>query len=142
MKPVQLAIHSTVHSSEAGDGDVIEQQLEGFFEEREQYWVLKYKEGSPDSSDDVNTTVKAGKDEAIVIRQGVVNYRQTYRLDQKTYSRIEIPGGVSETEVETLEYDRKRSEVEGQVRLSFRLAMGGEAMGSYLLNIKWTEVTA
>ncbi|SFS36412.1 DUF1934 domain-containing protein [Marininema halotolerans] len=139
MKPVQLAIHSTVHSSEEGDGEVIEQQLEGSFEERDRYWVLKYKEGSKESSDQVQTTVKAGSDEAIVIRQGVVNYRQTYRLDQKTYSRIEIPGGVSETEVETLEYDREKEDDGGNIRLSFRLAMGGEAMGSYLLHIQWKE---
>ncbi|MFC4077280.1 DUF1934 domain-containing protein [Salinithrix halophila] len=141
MKPIRLDIRSGVHPSEAGGKEEsIEQHLDGFFEERNAHWVLKYRE-SPGTPDEVLTTVKAGSEEVTVIRQGMVSYRQRYRPNQTTYSRIETPGGVSEMEVHTLDYRRNHHDKGGSIGFSFQLTMGGEAMGRYELTIQWTEVS-
>lgn len=135
MIPVQLVIESTIDQEEK-----ILQEMEGQFVERGEEWVLRYVE-HPGSEDEIRTTVKAEQHKATVIRQGAITYRQTYSPGKRTFTRIEMPGGTAEMEVNTLDYQRRQTGEQGELSVSFLLEMGGEQLGNYQLQIKWFEVS-
>ncbi|WP_169713642.1 DUF1934 domain-containing protein [Paludifilum halophilum] len=139
--PIRLEIQSSIDPGEREDVQSIEQDLKGHFEKRDKHWVLRYTE-KPGTEEEVRTTVKAGEEEVVVIRQGMVAYRTTYRPGSRTYSLIETPGGTSEMEINTLDYQWTGDEGSGSIRFSFQLRMEGEEMGRYQLQIQWTEVPA
>ncbi|SMO68158.1 DUF1934 domain-containing protein [Melghirimyces algeriensis] len=141
MDRIRLSIVSLIDSEDGERQEPIEQQMEGWFQTRENRWILKYTE-KPGTEDEVKTTVKADQDEVTVIRQGAVSYRQRYCPGKMTSCLIETPGGVAEMDVQTLSYQRERLDEGGQVQFSFRLFMEGEALGRYQLTIQWTEVAA
>ncbi|PTX62457.1 uncharacterized beta-barrel protein YwiB (DUF1934 family) [Melghirimyces profundicolus] len=139
MKRIQLSVESFIDPEDGGDQEEIKQQMEGRWEKRNHHWVLKYTE-NPGTPDEVKTTVKAGSDDVTVIRQGMVSYRQRYVPGKTTYCVVDTPGGTTEMEVRTLSYHRQFSDDSGRIQFSFRLFMGGDAMGRYQLTIEWTEV--
>lgn len=134
MSTIRLEISSHIHSGDNGKQESIDQQLDGRLEQKGDIWILRYVENMGES-DQVRTTVKAGPEEVMVIRQGMISYRTTYRPGTTTYSVIEAMGGTSELKVETVDYVRE----DGHIRFSFHLSTGEEVMGLYQLDIRWTE---
>lgn len=135
VEAIQLMIQSCIYSGDGGEEECIEQQLDGQWEQRGEAWVLRYQE-NPGTPEQVRTTLKATPTDVVVIRQGLISYRQTYRPGESTSSVIETPAGRSEMEVETLDYSREH----GHIRFSFHLHMENEPLGRYQLDIRWTEV--
>jgi uncharacterized beta-barrel protein YwiB (DUF1934 family) len=135
--PVKIFIESTIEQP-GEEKEVIEQELDGRFQMKEEEWILRYteNEGKPD---EVRTSVRSFPEKITIARQGPVSYRQTYAPGKTMESVVHTPAGKTEMEVTTLVYERDWSGKEGRIRFTFLLHMGSQDLGQYQLSLKWME---
>lgn len=94
-------------------------------------WYIKYVEQGEDG--ETNATVKIKSDEVVVIRNGFVSMRQSYRTGVTTSGMYESPAGPMQMDTATtgikLEYDE-----EGYLQTaswSYKLSLNEQEVGTY-----------
>jgi uncharacterized beta-barrel protein YwiB (DUF1934 family) len=103
-------------------------------------WYIKYVEQEEDGQ--TNATVKVSEDEIVVIRNGLVSMRQSYRRDAKTSGTYDAgAGGVMQMDTETkdiqLRYDK-----EGYLQSAawvYNLYLNGQKIGQYTVHCRLTR---
>lgn len=89
----------------------------------------------------VKTTVRFSGDEAWIRRSGSVNMRIPFQLHNKTKGIHETPHIKLEVTATTddISHEWNEKNREGFFRLTYRLSMRGEEVGTYLLHIAFKE---
>lgn len=89
----------------------------------------------------VKTTVRYGEEEAWIRRSGSVNMRIPFKLHTKTTGIHETPDIKLEVSATTddISHEWNEENREGFFRLTYRLSMRGEDVGTYLLHIAFKE---
>lgn len=89
----------------------------------------------------VKTTVRFSGDEAWIRRSGSVNMRIPFQLHNKTKGIHETPHIKLEVTATTddISHEWNEQNREGFFRLTYRLSMRGEEVGTYLLHIAFKE---
>lgn len=104
-------------------------------------WVYVLFTETLEGVGEVNTTLKIGTSEMLILRSGSVSMRQVYIYGQKTEGTYEMPFGKLATEVQThhlavLWEDSGRA---GRVQFGYDLKLQGEEAGQYHITIAIEE---
>ncbi|MBM6616791.1 DUF1934 domain-containing protein [Bacillus suaedaesalsae] len=137
-----IPVHITF-SSDIQDQD---EKAHFSFETNGLYYIKDHKsfllfEEKIEEQGPVKTTVRFGGDEAWIRRSGSVNMRIPFRLHNKTKGIHETPHIKLEVTATTDDISHEWDEQNrtGFFRLTYRLSMRGEEVGTYLLHIAFKE---
>lgn len=98
---------------------------------------LKYAEVQEDKK--INTTVKMGTKEALVLRSGDLNMRLPFVLNATQNGRYESEYGVLMVTTSTKNMTYEKNEQDGRFVVQYDMTVSGESAGEYTLEFQYTE---
>jgi len=98
---------------------------------------LKYAEMQDDKN--VNTTVRMGEKEALVMRSGGLNMRLPFVLNAEQNGSYESEYGVLLVTTSTQSMTFEQNENDGRFVVQYDLNVSGEPVGEYTLEFHYTE---
>lgn len=102
-------------------------------------WYIKYVE--QDEAGETNATVKVKEDEIVVIRNGVVSMRQSYRPGVKTGGLYHSAAGVMQMDTDTRDI-ALRYDADGYLRTAvwvYDLYLNEQSIGRYTVQCRLTR---
>lgn len=123
-----------------GEKDEIRLSAKGSLVHKNEWIYVLFTEKLEEMGE-VNTTLKIGDSEMLILRSGSVSMRQVYIYGQMTEGTYEMPFGKMATEVQThhlaaLWEDNGRS---GRIQFGYDLKLQGEEAGRYDITIAIEE---
>jgi uncharacterized beta-barrel protein YwiB (DUF1934 family) len=98
---------------------------------------LKYAEVQDDKN--INTTVKMGEKEALVMRSGGLNMRLPFLLNTERNGSYESEYGVLMVTTSTKRMTYEKNKNDGRFVVQYDLNVSGESVGEYTLEFHYTE---
>ena len=135
-KPVKVKMKTTIRQPNE-EPEVFELWAAGFLIEKNRQFYLKYEEVQDDKK--INTTVKMGDTEALVMRSGGLNMRLPFVVDAEQTGRHESEYGVMMVTTATRAMSFERKGDSGQFTVRYDLNVSGEPVGEYTLEFNYTE---
>lgn len=135
--PVKIHIKTAI---DQGDGtETYELIAFGRYQKTDSAQYLRYEEAMEVGN--VNTTLKITEEEMLILRNGPVKMRMTFRLGQPISGTYSTPLGFMEivTEAKKLHYSINETERAGTVSLKYDLTVQGALAGTYQLEINFKE---
>lgn len=127
-KAIKLLLNTTINKN--AEKEQFSLRGEGVQYEKNGYTYVLFQEYQSDG-DKVNTTVKIGKNEVTLIRNGPVSMRQNYQLGEETSGRYATSFGTWDTKAYTrqLSYLHKKGSYE--LFLEYDFTLQDELLGIY-----------
>ncbi|WP_075618413.1 DUF1934 domain-containing protein [Paenisporosarcina indica] len=100
---------------------------------------LKYEEVQGQEDKNIKTTVKMGKNEALVLRSGGLNMRLPFRLNATQNGSYESEYGTLMVTTSTQHMAYEKNEHDGRFVVQYDLNVSGEPVGEYTLEFHYTE---
>ena len=136
-KQVKVKLKTTIRQPNE-EPEIYELWATGSLINKGDHDYLKYEEVQEDTN--INTTVKMGEREALVLRSGGLNMRLPLHLDAEQTGSYASEFGMLmvKTTTHRMTYDRKDNE--GMFVVQYELDVSGEPVGEYTLEFHYTEV--
>lgn len=139
-KTVKIKLVSSIIPTE-GELEQYEMWLEGSCIEKGNSHYLRYEEVQEDRQ--IQTTIKLNEANSFIMRKGGVNMRLPLNPDLRENGHYDSPFGslplVTDTQQLAIEVVQSEK-VSGQFKTQYDLIIGGNSVGHYKLDIKFTEV--
>ena len=134
---VKIKLWSSILPVE-GDAETYEMWLEGQLIAKNGMSYLRYEEVQEGKT--IQTTIKLTEDRAVIMRSGAVNMRLPLNTTQQERGHYDsqygsIPLITKTHEIAILSDDKRRT-----FKTTYDLIIGGNLVGNYTLDIKFTEV--
>lgn len=134
---VKIKLWSSILPVE-GDAETYEMWLEGQLIAKNGMSYLRYEEVQEGKK--IQTTIKLTEDRAVIMRSGAVNMRLPLNTTQQERGHYDsqygsIPLITKTHEIAILSDDKRRT-----FKTTYDLIIGGNLVGNYTLDIKFTEV--
>lgn len=133
----------TVSARQKGtDGrlETVRHQAEGSYMLKGSRHYIRYLDKHIDSKDHVPTTIKVREDELVLIRQGSVTTRQSFRPGFDTRGGYETPYGTMELVMHTHRLESDFGTDQGIIHLDYSLQADGSLVGEYELEIRLAAI--
>jgi uncharacterized beta-barrel protein YwiB (DUF1934 family) len=116
-------------------------QANGLYYKKDDLTYLLFDENHEDRK--VKATMKIGKGEVTIIRNGGVTMRHLYKVNQTTEGTFSNELGVFQTKAYTkkLQFLVSEGPVKGVLQLGYKLFVGDESAGSYNITVSIKEAT-
>ena len=136
---VKIKLWSSILPTE-GDAETYEMWLEGQLIDKNGTSYLRYEEVQDDKK--IQTTIKLTENRAVIMRSGAVIMRLPLNTTQQERGHYDsqygsIPLITKTHEIAILSDDKRRT-----FKTTYDLIIGGNLVGNYTLDIKFTEVEA
>lgn len=138
---VKIKLITKIRPNE-GESETYEMWLQGSYIEKSGSAYLRYEEVQNEQS--IRTTVKLGKEQALIIRGGAVNMRLPFHIKDQQLGHYDSEFGSLPlmTHTHTLDFQSElEDEKSGRFSVQYDLIMGGQSVGNYTVDIHFTEVT-
>ncbi|PEC50416.1 hypothetical protein COJ46_08260 [Bacillus sp. AFS077874] len=121
--------------------DKISFQANGLYYKKDDISYLLFDENHEDRK--VKATMKIGKGEVTIIRNGGVMMRHQYRVNETTEGTFSNELGVFQTKAYTkkLQFLVSEGPLKGVLQLGYKLFVGDENAGSYNITVSIKEAT-
>lgn len=139
MDKVKITIRARQRGAD-GRLETVKHQAEGSYMLKGNKHYIRYMDKHLDPKDHVPTTIKVGAGELVILRQGLVAARQSFRFGCETSSAYETPYGTMDLLMHThrLEFDFEAAK--GIIHLDYSLNANGSQVGEYELEIKLAAI--
>ncbi|MGE7092622.1 DUF1934 domain-containing protein [Lysinibacillus sp. NPDC048646] len=134
---VNIKLISTIRPID-GESETYEMWLNGHLFEKAESLYLKYEEVQEDKT--IRTTMKLGKEQALIMRAGAVKMRLPLNTVEQQIGHYESEFGSMPLVTRTKNMAFTRQAVSGDFYVQYDLLMGGQSVGNYTLDITFTEV--
>ena len=135
-KQVKVKLKTTIRQPNE-EPEIYELWATGSLINKGDHDYLKYEEVQEETT--INTTVKMGEREALVLRSGGLNMRLPFFLNAEQMGSYASEYGMLmvKTTTHRLTYDKKDNE--GMFVVQYELDVSGEPVGEYILEFHYTE---
>lgn len=136
---VKIKLNSVILPTE-GESETYEMWLSGSFVKKSGKSYLRYVEELNEKQ--VRTTVKMGNEQALILRNGGVNMRLPFNMENHQYGHYETQFGTLPIEIKTdqLAYEhQEENRLSGNFKVQYDLMMNGQTVGKYKLEIHYSE---
>jgi len=135
-KQVKVKLKTTIRQPNE-EPEIYELWATGSLINKGDHDYLKYEEVQEDTN--INTTVKMGEREALVLRSGGLNMRLPFHLNAEQTGSYASEFGMLmvKTTTHRMTYDKKDNE--GMFVVQYELDVSGEPVGEYILEFHYTE---
>lgn len=137
------SVKITIKARQRGvDGrlETVKHQAEGSYMLKGNKHYIRYLDKHLDPKGHVPTTIKVGEGELLILRQGLVAARQSFRLGCETRSDYETPYGTMELVMRTHRLESEFEADKGTIHLDYSLQANGAQVGEYELEIRLAAV--
>lgn len=133
---VKVRLKTTIRQPNE-EPEVYELWATGTLIEKDKTAYLKYAEVQEDK--DVNTTVKMGETEALVLRSGGINMRLPFIKDSEQTGSYDSEYGMLMVTTNTRQMTFEQNEHDGHFVVQYDLDVSGQPVGEYTLEFHYTE---
>jgi len=137
-KQVKVKLKTTIRQPNE-DPENFELWATGTLIEKRGNSYLKYEEMQDDNK--INTTVKMGESEALILRSGGVNMRLPFLLNAEQNGSYESEYGVLMVSTMTRKIEFEQNKHDGYFVVQYDLHVSGQPVGEYTLEFHYTEVS-
>lgn len=134
---VNIKLISTIRPSD-GESESYEMWLKGQLLEKAGSLYLKYDEVQEDKI--IRTTMKLGREKALIMRAGAVSMRLPLNIIEQQKGHYESEFGSMPLVIDTKKMTFTKQAISGDFHVQYDLLMGGQSVGNYTLDITFTEV--
>ena len=134
---VKIKLWSSILPTE-GEAETYEMWLEGQLIDKNGTSYLRYEEVQDDKK--IQTTIKLTENRAVIMRSGAVNMRLPLNTTQQERGHYDSQYGSIPLITETHEIAILSDEASRSFKTTYDLIIGGNPVGNYTLDIKFTEV--
>lgn len=134
---VNIKLISTIRPSD-GESESYEMWLKGQLLEKAGSLYLKYDEVQEDKI--IRTTMKLGREKALIMRAGAVSMRLPLNIIEQQKGHYESELGSMPLVIDTKKMTFTKQAISGDFHVQYDLLMGGQSVGNYTLDITFTEV--
>lgn len=134
---VNIKLISTIRPSD-GESESYEMWLKGQLLEKAGSLYLKYDEVQEDKI--IRTTMKLGREKALIMRAGAVSMRLPLNIIEQQKGHYESEFGSMPLVIDTKKMTFAKQAISGDFHVQYDLLMGGQSVGNYTLDITFTEV--
>lgn len=139
-KKVKIKLVSTILPI-GGERETFEMWLEGTVLEKGGHHYLRYEEVQTD--DTIRTVIKLAEQDTVILRNGAVKMRMPLNVEQSELGHYESMYGSMPIETKTHQLTiEKLANGVGRFMTQYDLAVAGNSVGNYKLEIQFTEVQA
>ena len=135
-KQVKVKLKTTIRQPNE-QPEVYELWATGSLIKKGEYDYLKYAEVQEDKN--INTTVKMGDKEALVLRSGGLNMRLPFVLNAEQTGNYESEYGSLKVTTTTRSMSYEKTEQDGRFVVHYDFLVSGEPVGEYTLEFHYTE---
>lgn len=133
---VKVRLKTTIRQPNE-EPEIYELWATGTLIEEDETVYLKYAEVQEDK--DVNTTVKMGETEALVLRSGGINMRLPFIKDSEQTGSYDSEYGMLMVTTNTRQMTFEQNENDGHFVVQYDLDVSGQPVGEYTLEFHYTE---
>lgn len=137
-KQVKVKLKTTIRQPNE-EPEIYELWATGTLIEKRGNSYLKYEEMQDDNK--INTTVKMGATEALVLRSGGVNMRLPFLENAEQTGSYESEYGVLMVSTMTQKIAFEQNKDDGYFVVQYDLNVSGQPVGEYTLEFHYTEVS-
>ena len=137
-QPVRIRLHSSIlHPGQ--EIETHELQTTGLLIEKATAFYLKYDEDH--NGDNIQTTLKMSDGDALIMRSGAVNMRLPFDREQNKFGEYGNGPATFALQVKTNHLEFTAGQADGEFNVHYELHTEGSLLGTYKLNITYTEGT-
>ena len=137
-KQVKVKLKTTIRQPNE-EPEIFELWATGTLIEKRGNSYLKYEEMQDDNK--INTTVKMGESEALILRSGGVNMRLPFLKNAEQNGSYESEYGVLMVSTMTRKITFEQNKHDGYFVVQYDLNVSGQPVGEYTLEFHYTEVS-
>ena len=137
-KQVKVKLKTTIRQPNE-EPEIYELWATGTLFEKRGNFYLKYEEMQDDNK--INTTVKMGESEALILRSGGVNMRLPFIANTEQNGSYESEYGVLVVSTMTRKIAFEQNQHDGNFVVQYDLNVSGQPVGEYTLEFHYTEVS-
>jgi len=137
-KQVKVKLKTTIRQPNE-EPEIFELWATGNLIEKRGNSYLKYEEMQDDNK--INTTVKMGDSEALILRSGGVNMRLPFLKNAEQNGSYESEYGVLMVSTMTRKITFEQNNQDGYFVVQYDLNVSGQPVGEYTLEFHYTEVS-
>ncbi|WP_019412799.1 DUF1934 domain-containing protein [Paenisporosarcina sp. TG20] len=135
-KPIKIKLKTTIRQPNE-QPETFELWANGTLIDKGENAYLKYVEVQDDNH--INTTVKMGEREALILRSGGVNMRLPFSKNVEQTGSYESEYGVLMVKTKTRKMTFKKNNHDGQFVVQYDFNVSGQSVGEYTLEFHYTE---
>ncbi len=121
------------HRTKIGQAEQVSFITTGTYYLKDQHTYITFKE--PNEIGEIQTIIKIGRAECVIIRSGSVQMRHVFKRNTTTESVYTSVAGSFTMQTNTTRIEYKR----GQLSLSYLLHMNHQSMGRYKVTVSFKE---
>ena len=137
-QPVRIRLHSSIRHP-GQEIETHELQATGQLIEKANAFYLKYDEDH--NGDNIQTTLKMSNRNALIMRSGAVKMRLPFDAEENRVGEYGNGPATFTLQVKTNHLEFSREQTGGQFNVHYELHTEGSLLGTYKLNITYTEGT-
>ena len=137
-QPVRIRLHSSIRHP-GQEIETHELQATGQLIEKANAFYLKYDEDH--NGDNIKTTLKMSDRDALIMRSGAVKMRLPFDTEENRVGEYGNGPATFALQVKTNHLEFKGEQTGGQFNVHYELHTEGSLLGTYKLNITYTEGT-
>ena len=134
---VKIKLWSSILPVE-GDAETYEMWLEGQLIDKNGTSYLRYEEIQDEKK--IQTTIKLTENRAVIMRSGAINMRLPLNVSQEERGHYDSQYGSIPLFTKTHEIAILSDKASHSFKTTYDLIIGGNSVGNYTLDIKYTEV--
>ena len=138
MTNVVITIAGTQRDAD-GEMDSIEMMTAGRWYDKNGVRYIIYEDTEISGLEGTKTMLKLEADQVSLLRMGKVEYRQEFRLGQKSVSPYATPYGIMQMGIETRQLDLNMEETGGTIYIVYDLEINGQWQSANTLSVKVRE---